>query len=280
MKRLPGLNRLTIRLQNEEIQVQAIMINPGRCPELLSYDHSCNLSIFKDLDMSTIANHQIGLIYELPGNEKFQSKFRKLEKLFKRQDNQYQIGVFNEPASNFSSIYLIGHLEDKFGLGPYIKSAKIGVFQFSYQELFGSSNDNYLQYLSVCSEANIETTNGIRSLIDKSQSIEVELMHLKSDYAKLSEKNNHLQSKIVTARNLIRRSSKAIEEDAANRIFDCIKCKNNVRNIMLLPCGDLSICKECFVFAFKVPLNKVFKNSTVKCPKCNEIITQAVEVLF
>ena len=271
---------MSILSKNDIISVQAIMMCPLKNMDCLSFDHSCNLDVFPGLDPTTISSHLIALLYEVSDNKKSKKSFELLENLLKDENGQYRIGIFNEPSCNFGNIYLIGHAEDSAGLGCYIKNAKLALFQFSYQDILGTSVKNYLQYIHEYSAFNSATSNSNRAVHNLHHTLSVQIDQLKSNFSKLSMKNSKLQTKNVTARNIIRSKSLCLEGTISSNHFQCIKCKNNQRNVLFLPCGDLAVCKECLIYSMKIPLNCIIKKSKFQCPKCDQRIDQAKEILI
>lgn len=55
------------------------------------------------------------------------------------------------------------------------------------------------------------------------------------------------------------------------QILYCVMCKNNSRQVMLLPCNHTNICNECCFLNI---------NADAKCPECLDHIKQIVRVNF
>ncbi|OMJ71132.1 hypothetical protein SteCoe_30743 [Stentor coeruleus] len=233
MKPLPALSRLTLKVLNDSAQVQAITVSSFRNTDSLSYDHSSQSEIFSNLDFSLAGSHLWALIYEIPGNESSLLLFRKLEEAVKTDNGGYQIGIFHEPASNYCNFYLLAHQKDYNTFGNHFKGAKLAIFLYSFQDLFGSNCDNYIKYLTAISCSKSALTSILReSKIEKS-CISDDIKALDNIIVKYSKKNNKLQKKIVTAKKIIRKlHSRLSEETEENNEKHKIKCRNNKKDLV------------------------------------------------
>ena len=249
----------------------------------LVYDHSCNFRDFSNLERINIESHLVALIYDWTNNNNPDDKIHRLNNLLQGENGIFKTGIFHVPSSNYADFYLMGHSSDSLGLGPYIKNAKLGIFCFTYTDLFGQNVENYMQYISNYSVVNLESNTCLNSLYNNKRSLILSINQQNQNASKFSKKNNQLLSKLVTAKNVIRKLSEKLKEnplDDEQNQTNCINCKNSRKNIILLPCGDLIICKECLMLTLQFPLNTNIKNERFKCPKCNEKVNQAREVFY
>lgn len=230
MKPLPALSRLTLKVLNDSAQVQAITLSSLRNIDSLSYDHSSHSEIFPNLDYNLAGSHLWALIYEIPGNESSLLLFSKLEEVVKTDNGGYQIGIFHEPASNYCSFYLLAHQEDHSTFGNRFKGAKLAIFLYSYQDLFGSSCDNYIKYLTAFSYSKSTSTSILRQSIIENSCISDDIEALDITIAKCSKKNYRLQKKIVTAKKIIRKLHSRLSEESQERNEKCIKYKIKSRH--------------------------------------------------
>lgn len=238
MKPLPALSRLTLRVLNEEAQVQAILLSSLRNIESLTFDHSSLAEIFQNLDYSLAANHLWALVYELPGNESSSLLFHKLEGIVKTDDGGYQIAIFHEPASNYCNFYLLAHKDHERSFGSYFKGAKLAIFQYSYQDLFGSSCDNYMKYLTSFSLSISSSASTLKAVTLESISVKASIEDLDSAITKCYKKNSRLQQKIVTAKKIIRKLHSQLTAKSPENNVDCVKCKNTNKGILFSQPSD------------------------------------------
>ena len=283
MKRFPELNRIIISVMNDDVQVQAIMISNVKNLTKLTYDHSCYFRIFNNFANINIENHLVALVYDVVESKYSNGISCSLESLFQDENDQFRVGIFHEASSNYGDYYLIGHEKDHSGLGFYIKNAKLGIFHFNYQELFGDNFDNYISYIIKYSLANVESSTYLKTMNIKKTSLILSIDQKNQEVSKFSKKNNQLLSKLVTAKKVIRKLSREIYSNPIENGIDfinCINCKNNRRNIIFLPCGDLILCKDCLTLTMKCQANVSIKSEKLKCLKCNERVTQAKEVFY
>ena len=275
----PELFRFTIQTIHDVIPVQAIIAARFKTVECLTYDHSLNPDIVENIDSLTAQNHLFALIYEISEVGSSAILFKRLEGLLKEGD-YYKIGIFHEPVSNFCNLYLMAHKNQSPGLGSYFKGSKLAIFQFTYQELFGTNYENYLLYIQAFMSTKLKSKYTHLALNNKIELVNSKIIQLKSQIAHFSNKSAKIKSKIVTAKKNIIKMSKCTGEDVVDNKYNCFICKNNHKKIMFLPCGELLLCKECLNHGIKIPINVVLKKKKHRCPKCNEIIIQAVEVIF
>ena len=143
--------------------------------------------------------------------------------------------------------------------------------------------ENYISYIIKYSLANVESSTYLKTMNIKKTSLILSIDQKNQEVSKFSKKNNQLLSKLVTAKKVIRKLSREIYSNPIENGIDfinCINCKNNRRNIIFLPCGDLILCKDCLTLTMKCQANVSIKSEKLKCLKCNERVTQAKEVFY
>ena len=61
-----------------------------------------------------------------------------------------------------------------------------------------------------------------------------------------------------------------MEETLANLVLErnCRLCRQNVANVVIMPCGHLVLCSNCS------------KNNVTKCPVCKSMVTELIKTFL
>ena len=98
--------------------------------------------------------------------------------------------------------------------------------------------------------------------------------------ANSTEKNNKLKKKIVTAKKIIKKKFASLNEYSVDDRFSCCVCRNNKKNVLFLPCGDIIMCKECFVLKVKMPFDGIRAMRKFQCSNCRKVVNDMKEVFY
>jgi hypothetical protein len=279
MKNLPELHRMALRVDSEYISVQAIICGTPKNIEILEYDHSLAVKMSISIDETTFSKLLFALIYEPSIDDSLGMGFSKLEQLLVNEKEEYCLGIYHEPVSNYSNVYLMAHSNDINGLGSCFKGSKLGIFQCRYEDFLGYVNHNYINYIQSYLSSKNQVGQELVTLKNTRKSISEDIDRLNTNISDLCKKNDRIKKKLETAKKMILKISKK-QLNITNNNLDCMLCSNSVKSVMLLPCGDLVVCKDCLIHSMQLPLNVELKNCKIKCPKCFLSINQAREVFY
>lgn len=276
----PQLQRLKIKTIYNEIEVQMILIRPKKYAKLLVFDHSVSRKALEKFQVCDLANHLLGLVYELPYPIGTIAPIESVENQLKNKKGKYEVGIFHEPSTNFDELFIIVHRDYSQQFGVVFKGAKLAVFQLSYRKLFGSKSELFNLYLNEMSRANFSLRNLKLSYILEFNQLQSEIESLDSKIKTASEKNREDQKKIETVKKLMRKLSLDIQCTSDKHFLDCENCGLERKNVVFLPCGDIIHCKNCIISHIKIPLNTRLKISLFKCQRCRNTINEAREVFY
>ncbi|CAG9317679.1 unnamed protein product [Blepharisma stoltei] len=251
------------------------------------HDYPCLLS----LKAPDISSHLCALLYDYADASQYLSSTSILEQvlLLSLPDESHAfIAECSDINIQADFVYLIVHSQDSTGLGCYISAVKMGIFRFSYEELYGSGISAMLGYIKSLKSSRTETIAQYHYMKEVFNKEQKELLMYSLFADKISERTNSAKEVQIKNEETIEALKKSLEIKKRNKAeleaqdLECLICRNSAKNIVFLPCGHILACKECVVDRMKLTLNKVI-NSRMKsepCPLCKGRVREAREVSF
>lgn len=279
MINLPELKRLTIISLKFQVQVQVITLKQQRTLTSLVFEHSSPVSTFNDLLPEVLSSSLYALVYELPSKPPT-TVYSDLEALLIKDDHEYGVGVLHEVSNNYSNVYIMLHQNTKTRLAALFKGSKLAIFKLSYNDLFNNNLENYVKYLNQEAVFNRELVRSNEEIDEELKRIEEGLKAVNRNVARATEKNGRLKKRIVTARNLIKVLAEECGDYAEVGSSLCVYCKVNRKQVLFLPCGHVTSCKECIVKISNLAPDLSIKKHRVKCPRCKKLVDLLKEVFY
>ncbi|CAG9322378.1 unnamed protein product [Blepharisma stoltei] len=238
-----------------------------------------------------IAAHLCGLFYDCQAANHYPNSSILLEQMLLfalHTDARIFMAECSDMNSQTDFIYLLVHCQDITGLGCYFTGAKVGIFKFSYEELYGSTISGMLGYIKALKNSRTEIIAQyyyIKDALNKKQKDSqlyanyVQKLTQRADAAqKLQESSEEM---IKTLQIKVERKKKHTAE-LQDQDLECLICRSSPKSIVFLPCGHVFACKDCVVEKMKLTLNKIINSraGSEPCPLCKGRVREVREVSF
>lgn len=246
---------------------------------------------FSSLLTPELSSHLCGLVYDLNMSCPSISSILALEQMLLfayNTDNTIYMLECSDSDLQSENVYLLVHSQDILGLGCYITGARIGIFKFSYQDLYGPQITPCLPYikaLKISRADQIKQCYTISENIQKKQNDnQFFCFYVEKLKEKIQEEEGHLHmyEKLKETLQVKLENKKKHSEELQEQDLECLICRNSVKSIVFLPCGHVLACKVCVVERMKLDLNKIInsRKRNESCPLCKARVREAREVSF
>lgn len=271
-----GLKKIDLLLIEETLSVQGILLK-AECPSQLTFDFLLENADLPILEQNLNSQNLLALLYEYP--DKLNS-FSKLGDLFERVNND-TIAVFSEPEKAFSDIYLIVSCENKTSLGKYITSAKYGLFLYNYREILGESPSNYIMLIEGMKRNKLRFIEKNQKNTEKLEEKKAEAQSTKDLLAFFQSRSLRLEEELECANLALSQMQFQLEKkqrqltEAQNIGLNCVVCRVNAKNVLLIPCGHVIYCTECAEQVRQADIDNTSPlQSILTCPNCGILVEE------
>ncbi|OMJ74953.1 hypothetical protein SteCoe_26016 [Stentor coeruleus] len=180
----------------------------------------------------------------------------------------------NGAVISATSLELIDYV---FILYPTESLSQISLSVLSLKDLLGDDVADYIQYIE-----NIRLTYKqihiiYSNALETEKFIGTESDSLEKKCEKASEQCKDLSKILFNQKQEVCQLSE--EFDTLEQEFkdlECLHCKCNLRNVLFLPCGHLTLCNDCLLTDFNITPNLPIIDSKLKCMKCKKLVRQAL----
>ena len=281
--------QLAVNLPESLVKVASIQPSSFEKPllslhmeNLVSIQEYPNLSL---LPAQVLANQIVAYLYPRNGDKDAQD-FKYLESIFsksKLENSPLLVMELSSPGDDFGLIYLLTHSEVSTPLSPLIQNAKMAIFKFDYQTLFGNNISSYVFHIRTLKVYRHCLVNEIKKLRSEVIEKDEELKNSQQVAVDLSESYRKTKVELEEAREcvtLLKQQLDNLSKAQTTNNMECLLCQYETKNIIFLPCGHIQVCKKCIEHNLSIPVGVSISSYRFTCIYCKSQVSEAREVFF
>lgn len=239
----------------------------------LNFNKIVNIVEYDLLPSADFSNKCCGFLF-FPDSSKLtdQQKAASDNLMLNLMSSEYFMAETVDEKAEF--IYLIANKNMNFMQGQYMPQTSFSIFRFRYEELWTNPQAINLMKTLHCNNMLVS-----KQLLDLKNYFSIYRQHFANWSMALFNKEM-MYDELYKKLRAKKKKEKAKKSDLQPQI--CVLCCRAAKNVVFLPCGHISVCKECAVEDLNLELFKVFykKANTVNCLVCRKPVKEAREVFL